>query len=272
MPESYKVIYPGNWVNRLNAYPIPNADFEKAKSVPGFWGHRQQQAVNYIPGWLAVTKVARVTIPTAGGNQFQPIIPSPYTRNDDKPLADVIGLVAPAGSLLYRVGLRVPSIATQPSYASQGSNNPYNDLTTGLVGTTAGDQLVLAGLPYPTAKGVGGITATNANTSNTPADPATGVVPAGGNKLTVLNNLTIPIGQSVITAVPGSANAAALTADVPFYLIVQNAAGTAFGGNVRSLVTGGITLIAEIAYLVPDSVATLDEIPMPGHQYAGYYG
>jgi hypothetical protein len=272
MAETYKVIFPGNWVNRLNAYPTPNFDFEKNKRSTGFWGDRLQQAVSFIPGWLAVTKTARITIPVGGGTRFEPVIPSPYTRGDDKPLADVTGLVAPAGALLYRAGVRVPSIGTQPSYASQGSNNPYNHLTSGLVGTTAGDQLVLA-TALPAAKNTGTISATAVNTSNTPADPATGVVPAGGNVLTVLTSgLAVPIGETAVTAVPGSANAAVLTADASFSLFSVNAAGIAAGGAFRSTVPGGLYLVAEIAYLVPDTVATLDELPLPGFPYAGYNG
>ena len=270
MAETYKVIYPGNWVNRASAYPLPNPDFTANRRSPGFWGDRQQQAINYMPGWLAVSKVAKVLVPTGGGTVFQPLIPSPYTRGDDKPLADVIGLVAPAGCLLYRLGLRVPSVATQPSYASQGAINPYQFLGSGLGGTTARDQLVLASA-MPTAQNTGVITATAAATSNTPA-AANGVVPPGGNALTVAADLSVPIGQSVVTAVPGSANAALLTADLAFSVYSVNAAGTAAGGAVNTGVPGGIVLIAEIAYLVPDSVATLDEIPLPGHQYAGYYG
>lgn len=270
MAETYKVIFPGNWVNRLNAYPLPNADFIKNNRASGFWGDRQTQAVNYIPGWLAVLKTAYFKISTQGATVWNATIPSPYTRGDDKPLADIQQLVCPAGALLYRLGLRVPSIGVQPSYASQGPNNPYSDLASGLVGTTALDQLVLASA-MPAAKNTGLIATNGGNTSNTSAN-ASGVVPTGGNALTVRTDKTVPVGATAVTAIPGSANAAVASADRAYNLYCVDSTGIAEGDPIRSLVPGGLYVVAEMAFLVPDAVGTLDDLTLPGHQYAGYSG
>lgn len=270
MAETYKVIFPGNWVGRLNTYGLPNPDFIANRRAPGDWSDRQQQAVGYIPGWLAVTKTALVRVTSAPATILRPYIPAPCTRADDKPLADVTQLVVPAGALLYRLGLRAVSVGTQPAYASQGANNPYSDLGTGIGSTVARSQLVLA-TALPTVLNTGSITAAAAQTSNTPA-AANGTVPTGGNRLTATSALALPIASTAVTAVPGSANAAVMSADRAFNVYSVDATGIAAGGGFFTNVPGGVYMVAEVSYLVPDSVATLDELPLPGHQYAGYYG
>jgi hypothetical protein len=270
MAETYKVIYPGNWVNRLSTYGLPNADFIANKRPAGDWADRQQQAVNYIPGWLAVTKTALVRVTSSPATILRPYIPAPCTRGDDKPLADVTQLVVPVGALLYRLGLRAVSLGNQPAYASQGANNPYSDLGSGIGCTVARSQLVLA-TALPTVLNTGLITATAAQTTNTPA-ATNGTVPTGGNRLTARTDLSLPIASTAVTAVPGSANAAVMSADSAFNVYSVDATGIAAGGGFSTNVPGGVYMVAEVSYLVPDAVAPLDRLPLPGHQYAGYYG
>jgi len=134
MAETYKKIYPGNWVVGLNAWPKPNADFVKNNRPVGDPHDRQQQAVLYMPGVLAVQKVGFVhvqgAVPAAPGvgagvQGYDITIGSPDTRGDDKPRADVKGLIVPAGASLYRVGLRVPRRPTSPVPSAPAPRIPW---------------------------------------------------------------------------------------------------------------------------------------------------
>ena len=121
MAESYKKVFPGNAVNHLNAYGQPGADFTAAGRPTGSPLDRRQQALMFCPGWLAVRKVGYAKITEAATAAFDIIVPSPDTRSDDKPRADIVGLHIPQTALCYRAGFRVLPTSEQPGYYSQGA-------------------------------------------------------------------------------------------------------------------------------------------------------
>ena len=53
MAETYKKIFPGNWVAHLNAHALPNASFKANKRAVGDPRDRHQQGVLFMPGWIA---------------------------------------------------------------------------------------------------------------------------------------------------------------------------------------------------------------------------
>lgn len=264
MAESYKAIYPGNWVTHLNAYPLPNPDFKTNKRNSGDPRDRQQQAVLFMPGWLAVRKVAHAFVDAGGNTSFDLVVGSPDLRPDDKPRADVKGLLVPTGAIVYRAGLRVPPVTHQPGYYSAGDRGliPGGNKATGLKGT-ATDQLVLASAA-PAAKAVGSIAAAAITTSTdtaSVADPSKLVVKADGTMDAGTALVQTTWDKPVVT-----------TADLTLKLFSVNAAGTAAGSAIQSTLTGGVNLVVEVCYLVKEDVVDLEAVHLPGAQYAGYGG
>lgn len=267
MSETYKRIFPGNWVNHLNTYALPNRDFETNNRSTGDPRDRMHQSAIYRAGWMCVSKVGYSLI-EGDATSWDVIVPSPDTRPDDKPRSDIEGLFVPEGVLLYRAGLRVVPVHQQPAYYSQGYRNDPNDqLHSGIFGTDAGDQLVLTnynistgGISYPAASGVGVISGT---ATSTPNDSSNDLVStnAGDEIQPGTSLLTKNVGDEVRT-----------TADQFLKLTSVNSAGTAAGGNFRSSLSGGAYVVSEVCYLVEAPVPTLDELQLPGNRYAGYRG
>ncbi len=254
MAETYHKILPGNWTVPLSAYPLP-----AAKTKPGAADGRQQQSVLFMPGFKAVHKVAYAFIDDTGGTSFDLILPSPDTRPDDKPRADVKGLFIPKGVFLYRVGLRAPGVELQPGYYSSGARgtNPFNATgrDSGLTGT-ATDRLVLSSAT-PVAS-AGTITATKAQT----ASQATCNLIFGADGRLKANQ------ESVTQEFK---NFAATTADLTLKVFSIDNTGAAAGGTVKADLLGGVYLVAEACYLVPDDVADIaDGLKLPGARYSGY--
>ncbi|MCE2836045.1 MAG: hypothetical protein LW834_03480, partial [Cyanobium sp. 49614_E6] len=239
MAETYKKIYPGNWVVGLNAWPKPNADFVKNNRPVGDPHDRQQQAVLYMPGVLAVQKVGFVhvqgAVPAAPGvgagvQGYDITIGSPDTRGDDKPRADVKGLIVPAGASLYRVGLRVPRQANQPGAFSSGAKDPVAPEASGLL-ANAGAKLWLeakATAPAGAPGDSGAISATGAHTG-----PMNVSARGDFDADDFCNSVATP----VVT-----------TAELEFKLWADK-------GGLGSSFLGGLYLVAEVCYLVEDHVA-----------------
>ena len=76
-----KRIYPGNFVTNLSSF--------------------QGQCVVAVPGRQYFHKIGYALVSSTGGTSFDVIIPSPDKRDDDKPRANIIGLVVPDLSLIH---------------------------------------------------------------------------------------------------------------------------------------------------------------------------
>jgi hypothetical protein len=206
-----KKIYPGNYVNRLSSY-----QGQPAICVPG-------RAYHHVTGYALVS--------ATGGTSFDVIIPSPDQRGDDKPRADITGLVLPAGANVYFVGLRVPDMR---------KDRGVGTATSGLVGT-ATNRLKLADA------------LANDNTITTSAvstDSAAVVVAASGTIAPVATT------ESLVTA-------AVLAGSETLKVFVTTSAGTAAGSTLSSSLAGGTPIIVEVAYFVDDAVADVSEVNVP---------
>jgi len=256
MAETYKKIYPGNWVAGINAYPLPNADFTKNKRPSGDPHDRQQQGILYMPGVIAVQKVgfihvsgAVAPVPGAGAGvvSYDITIGSPDTRGDDKPRADVKGLIVPAGASLYRIGFRVPRLGEQPGYFSSGAKDAVNPEVSG-VKANAGAKLWLE------AK-VGAVAAAPADSGAIAATGAhTGVVNVSARGDFDADDFSNTVPAAVAT-----------TAELEFKLYADK-------GGLGSDFLGGCYLIAEVCYLVEDKVPNVDALILGGAKYAGFTG
>lgn len=255
MAETYKKVFPGNFVERISAYPLPNAAFKANNRPIGDPHDRQQQAVLVTPGFLAVHKVGFIKIsgavPAAPGSGdgitgYQVTLCSPDARSDDKPRADINGLIVPQGAYLYRCGLRLPNLGLQPGYFSSGAKDPSASNGTGLKANANAKIWLEAKASAPsTVATTGAITATGANTPSI-AVGAAGEFAPGEAK------------HSLVTPV-------ATTAELEFVVYAsQNGLGSSF--------LGGVYAVAEVCYLVPDAVAGLSDLILPGARYAGYEG
>ncbi len=96
------IIFPGNYVERLNAY-------SQAKTIDGTTTTPAQnrQGVEALPGLNYYSAVGVVIVPAAGlaaGNHACMVL-SPDMRADDKPRLDV-ALQIPVGAKVYRIALR----------------------------------------------------------------------------------------------------------------------------------------------------------------------
>jgi hypothetical protein len=206
-----KKIYPGNYVNRLSSY-----QGQPAICVPG-------RAYHHVTGYALVS--------ATGGTSFDVIIPSPDKRGDDKPRADITGLVLPAGANIYFVGLRVPDMR---------KDRGVGTATSGLVGT-ATDRLKLADA------------LANDNTITTSAvstDSAAVVVAASGTIAPVATTESL-------------ATSAALAGSETLKVYVTASDGTSAGSTLTSSLAGGTPIIVEVAYFVDDAVADVGEVNVP---------
>ena len=256
MAETYKKIYPGNWVERISAYPLPNAEFKKNNRPSGDPHDRQQQGVLYMPGAIAVHKVGYVRIEGAvppapgtgaGVQGYTVTVGSPDTRGDDKPRADINGLIVPQGAYLYRCGFRVPRLGNQPGYFSSGAKDAVAGESSGLK-ANAGAKLWLE------AKAGGATAAPTDSGAVTAAGAHTGAITVGANGEFEADDFA----AGVLTPV-------ATTGELEFKLYADK-------GGLGSSFLGGIYLVAEVCYLVEDSVADLESLILPGAKYAGYTG
>ena len=252
MAETYKKIFPGNWVERISAYPLPNADFKKNNRPSGDPHDRQQQGVLYMPGVIAVHKVAFCHIegaipPGTGVVGYGLTVGSPDTRGDDKPRADIKGLIVPSGAYIYRCGFRLPRLSAQPGSFSSGAKDAVAGETSGLKGNATAQVWLEAKAGAVTAAPTdsGAITAAGAHTG-TITVAANGEFPA--NEFS--NGLVTPV---------------ATTAELEFKLYADK-------GGLGSSFLGGLYLVAEVCYLVEDSVADLGSLNLPGAAYSGYTG
>jgi len=261
MAETYKKIYPGNFVTRLNAWAAPNDDFVANGRASGDPRDRKQQGLLVFPGWVAVRKVGAALI-TTGAKSWDFTILSPDLRPDDKPRADITGLFVPSGSAIYRMGFRVTPVNAQPGFSSQGFRGDADTLGSGLAGT-ATDLLAMSSAAIAT-KAVGSFSATAARTSSDNAsvsDPARVVVGAGGTIAPASQMVMTTFGAPQVT-----------TADLTLKLYSVAAAGNVAGSDIRSTLTGGVYVVGEVCYLVPETVVDLEELSVPGSRYAGFQG
>lgn len=250
MAETYKKIYPGNWVNHLSALPLPNPDFTINKRPSGDPRDRQQQGVLVAPGRIAVHKVGFVKISGAvaaagaGIAGYDVTIDSPDTRPDDKPRADVKGLLVPQGAAIYRVGFRIPPLNQQPNFSSSGARGPVAG--SGLQANAGAKVWLEARATTPTAAPANGvISATGANT------PALTVGADGEfDPAQAFARLATPV---------------TTTAELTLRLWADQ-------GGLGSSFLDGVYLTAEVCYLVDDAVPDLSWITLPGGRYSGYTG
>ena len=204
-----EAIFPGNWVCPLSSY--------------------QSQPVIALPGRVYYQSVGYIKV-TTGATSWDVIIPSPDKRTDDKPRADITGLVIPQNAFLYSVGLRVLDARKDRGLGTARS---------GLVFSTATDRIKLAS-SLGTGTTAGAISATSA------ASPP--LVGTGG---TVAPSGTAGSVFSVVTPVQVT-QSGGLT--LKLYLDVGTAA-TAPAGTLSSTETNGSYLIADVCYYLEDGVA-----------------
>lgn len=210
-----KAIYPGNWVNPLSSF--------------------QGQAVVGQPGRVYYHRVGYAKITTAA-TSWDIIIPSPDKRSDDKPRADITGLVVPNGAFLYHIGLRVLDTRKDVSRGTATSS----------LSATTGDLLKVASAVTTTAS-------TQAATS------------ASGATLAAASSTFAPSAAAgTVFHVAGAPTQA--TSDITLKLFVSNAAGNAAGSNVSSSLTAGSYVICEAAWFTADAAA--DESFFGGLPYA----
>lgn len=221
-----KKIYPGNYVNRLGSY--------KLTSNLGS-GAAQQGSIGAVcvPGRVYYHVTGYALVNATGGTSFDVIIPSPDMRADDKPRANVTGLVVPVGAKVYHLGIRVPDLRKDRSLGTA---------TTGLVGTNT-NRLKLASAVGTAATGEIAATALGTDSSAI-AVASTTVAPVAS-----------VFGASTYTAITGS--------DLTLKVYVTNSTGTAAGSTLTSTATGGTPIICEVGYYVEDVVADLNEVAIP---------
>jgi hypothetical protein len=242
MAETYKKVLPGNWVNHINAWPQPTADFVKNKRPSGDPRDRLQQGVLIQPGWLAIHKVGYVHIPkgdppaAAGGLKgYDIVIPSPDTMAE-KPRADVIGMIIPEKAIPYRIGIRIPRVEQQPGFYSGGVKDPLMPPRSGLLGNPG------AVIHLDTDAAGGG----TAGVSETALATDKLAVGATGDFNPDEYSISIAPAKPVAN---GSELVVKLWADQ---------------GGLGSDLIGGVYVIAEVMYLVEDVVAGPDQVQLPG--------
>jgi hypothetical protein len=206
-----KKIYPGNYVNRLSSY-----QGQPAVCLPG-------RVYYHITGYALVT--------ATGGTSFDVIIPSPDKRADDRPRADITGLILPAGACVYDVGIRVPDMRKD-----RGVGTAF----TGLVGT-ATNRIKLADA----------LANDDVITTGTLSTPSASIVVAA-------NGSVAPAAATKTSVTP-----VVLAAAETLRVYVTNSTGTAAGSTLTSSLTGGTPIICEVAYYLDDAVAELNDVSLP---------
>ena len=197
-----KKIFPGNFVNYLSSY--------------------QGQPIVALPGRTFYHKIGYAKITSTVATSWDVIIPSPDKRSDDKPRADITGLVVPVGSYLYHVGLRILDARKDLGKGTARS---------GITFESGADRIKLASA---VSVGSAAITATTAAT--TPIDDAS---------LTVApQSSTFEVITPVLTT----------TSDMTLKLFCDNGT-TGLGTGLSTSEPGGVCVICEVAYY------TIDECP-----------
>lgn len=209
-----KKIFPGNYVNRPSSF--------------------QGQPIVCLPGRVYYHVTGYALVSSTGGTEFDVIIPSPDKRGDDKPRANITGLVVPVGANVYHLGLRVPDMRKERSFGTA---------TSGLVGT-ATNRLKLASAVSTTATGQIAATALGTDSSAVVVAASTTIAPVA----TVFGSITP-------TAITGS--------PLTLKVYVTTSGGTSAGSTLTSTQAGGTPIIVEVAYYLSDAVADLDDISLP---------
>ena len=207
-----KKIYPGNWVTELSSY--------------------QGQPVVAVPGRVYYQKIGYALINSTGGTSFDVTIPSPDLRQDDKPRANITGLVVPTGAKVYHVGIRVPDLR---------KDRGVGTATSGLVGTNT-NRLKVASAVNTTATGV--ISATAIGTDSSAVAVASATV--------------APVGSTFGVITP-----AALSGDLTLKVYVTDNTGASAGSAVTSSAEGGTPVIVEVAYYVDDDAPDINSTYPP---------
>lgn len=208
-----KKIYPGNYVNRLSSY--------------------QGQPAVCQPGRVYYHQTGYALVTSTGATSFDVIIPSPDKRGDDKPRANITGLVVPVGAKVYHLGIRVPDMRKDRGVGSAAS---------GLVGTNT-NRIKLASAVTTTATGQIAATALGTDSS----------------AIAVASTTVAPVANVFSAITPVEITGAALTLRV----FVTDNTGTAAGANLTSTQTGGTPIICEVGYYLSDEVADLGDVNLP---------
>jgi hypothetical protein len=205
-----KSILPGNYVEPLSSY--------------------QNQCVKALPGRVYYHVVGYANVTTTGGTVFDVIIPSPDKRTDDKPRADITGLVLPAGAIVYHAALRVPDLR---------SDRGVGTATSSLSGTNT-NRIKLA-------DAIG-----NDNTLS-----AT-VVATNSAAVVVASGTVAPVATTIGVITP-----AALSGAETLKVYVTDSTGTAAGSTLSSTRSGGTPIIVEVGYYLNDVCADTDAVNLP---------
>lgn len=152
-------IYPGNYVNILDAY--------------------KSNAVAAVPGRIYFHTHGYAKITGTPANVFDIVIPSPDLRQDDKPRLDIPQLVVPVGARVYSVGIRV---------SDAQDNNQNNPVGSKILGTN-GDRLKIASAVNTTATGQ--IAANALGTNSAAIAFSGGVAPVDNNRFDVVTPVEI---------------------------------------------------------------------------------
>ncbi len=252
MAETYKKLFPGNWVNRLNAHALPNPSFAANKRPVGDPQDRCHQAVLFMPGWMAVRKVGIARI-SGAESTFDFIVPSPDLRPDDKPRADIKGLWIPQGAYAMRAGFRVVSRSLQPGASSSGPTDLGSPVS-GITGSAAG--VVFLSSEDVTAAGAAAINGTKVVTAT------------DSGAMTIGADLNVPIGSQLVAAAFGTPQQITTAGGLTLKLYAKNAA-LATAVTLSSQVPGGAVVVAEVVYAVPEEVVDLDAVALSGALYSG---
>lgn len=252
MAETYKKIFPGNWVNHLNAHALPNPSFAANNRAVGDPRDRAHQAVLAMPGWVFVRKVGYAKV-QAAQSVFDFVVPSPDTRPDNKPRADIQGLWIPQNAYAIRAGFRVVPRSAQPGSNSSGPTGA-GDTTSGIVSSAAG--VVVLATADPSTPGAAAINGTTITTAS------------NGGGLVIGADLNVPIGSQLVASAFGTPQQITAAGGLTLRLYAENAALTA-GVSLSSQVPGGAYIAAEVVYMVPEEVTDLEDLYLPGALYSG---
>jgi hypothetical protein len=209
-----KQTYPGNWVNRMSS------------------GHGGSTPTGVVcqPGRVYFHLTGYALITSTGATSWPVTLPSPDMRPDDKPRADIVGLVLPSGANVAHVGIRIPDMRRD-----RGQGTAFS----GLVATNT-NRLKFA----DAIASASGITTTTVSTNSGSLVAASG---------------TIPPGSSLVSVVTAATLAGAETMQV----FSTDNTGTAAGSNITSSLVGGTPIIVEVSYYVDDAVADLGDVRIP---------
>jgi hypothetical protein len=187
----------------------------------------QGQPIVAIPGFRFFHLIGYAKVDGTPRQELDIIIPSPDKRPDDKPRPDIVGMKVPNGAHVYHLGLRIPDIRKDRAKGVARS---------GLIYGANGNRAKLA-----TAVAAG----TNAGTIANNALSIPGIATGANPSVT-----TAPAGQVFH---PSTFIGTATSSELTLKVYNANAAGDAAGtSGLSTTEPGGIYLIAEVAYWLPD--------------------